>query len=52
MGTMEARIMAVTFYGSSEKYLIVRMEDSKVTEEWFPEEYFTVGKTKKIGFDL
>jgi len=52
MDKIEARIMAVTFYPSYEKYLLSRIKDSDIIEEWYEESYFTVGKIKKIGFTV
>ena len=47
-----ARITAVTFYHNYEKYLLSRINDGSVVEEWHEDSYFTLWEIKKIGFDL
>ncbi len=49
---ISAKITAVTFYNDYEKYLLTRINDGAVLEEWYEEAYFTLWEIKKIGFDL
>lgn len=52
MGKIDATITAVTFYDGHEKYLLSRVNDWGVVEEWFTDAYFKLCSNKKIGFDL
>lgn len=39
---ISAKITAVTFYNDYEKYLLTRINDGAVLEEWYEEAYFTL----------